>query len=325
MKKIYPIKKNNRFYMHEEHLPESILWETLPSFLVSLRKRKERVPHALHEWHVPHIPPSSSHELRITWIGHATFLIQVRGISILTDPIFGNVSLLYPRIVPAGVACVDLPPIDYVLLSHNHRDHMDSSSLYALKEKHACTVLVPEGDKRWFDKHGFAPVIENMWWQTSTFEIPGASKQPLRCTFLPAVHWSQRGIFDKNKSLWGSWMIEIDGYTLYFAGDTAYGEHFLSIRHHFPAIDIALMPVGPCQPRHVMKKTHTNAHEAGQGFLDLNAQFFIPMHWGTFLFGTDHFALPITLLQEWWQQEQDQLRSKQLHILKSGQSFVMDK
>jgi L-ascorbate metabolism protein UlaG (beta-lactamase superfamily) len=127
------------------------------------------------------------------------------------------------------------------------------------------------------------------------------SEEKLTLTFLPAYHWSGRGIFDANRSIWGSWMIRHGKYHCYFAGDTAYGEHFEHIAHAFPTIHTAFMPIGPCEPHAYLRQSHINAEEAGQAFLTLNAQHLIPMHWGTFGFGIDRPLEPLHRLEAWWE------------------------
>jgi L-ascorbate metabolism protein UlaG (beta-lactamase superfamily) len=259
-----------------------------------------------------------SQEPVITWLGHSTFLIQIAGKNILTDPIFGSLSFVFRRLVPSVVQIQDLPEIDYVLISHNHFDHMDSKTLCGLKDRFPkMKVLVPSGDKEWFDRHLFSNVSEHMWWD----EILDESR-PLQFTFLPANHWSQRTLFDKNRSLWGSWMIVSGDFKIYFAGDTSWGEHFAQIGHEFNDIDVALLPVAPGEPRSWMKSSHINAQEAVQAFIDLKAKTFIPMHWGTFHLGFDEFYAPIILLKESWRELQADLKDKNLKILKFGEMII---
>ncbi len=266
-------------------------------------------------WYNPVEPIDRTKNLLLTWIGHSTYLIQVEGINIITDPIFGSLPFFSRQIKP-GIELQRIPPLDYVLISHNHPDHMDAAALTFFKN-HPCTFLVPQGDKEWFEKRGFTRVREYTWWDREIF-THGDTK--IEFSFLPALHWSQRGLRDFNKSLWGSWMISIGGHSVYFAGDTAYSKHFAAIAQEFPQITHALMPIGPCEPRKWMKASHINAEEAGQGFLDLNAQKFFPMHWGTFSFGTDFHEAPYERIISWWKDQQLSLE-KQLVVLKVGQRF----
>lgn len=264
-----------------------------------------------------------SQEPIITWLGHSTFLIQVAGKNILTDPIFGSLSFVFRRLVPSVAQIQDLPEIDYVLISHNHFDHMDSTTLCGLKDRFPkMKVLVPSGDKEWFDRHLFENVSEHMWWDEIIYENVFNKDSLLKFTFLPANHWSQRTLFDKNRSLWGSWMIEFCDFKIYFAGDTSWGPHFAQIGHEFKDIDVALLPVAPGEPRSWMKSSHINAQEAVQAFIHLKAKTFIPMHWGTFHLGFDEFYAPITLLKQSWNEFQADLKNKNLKIMKFGEMIT---
>lgn len=324
-----PFIKKSRYYNSADDRPESLLFQTIPSFLSSLYFRKKRQPENKYEWIDLQKPLPISSEPAITWIGHATFLVQIGSINILTDPIFGSASAFFPRLLPPGIALADLPRIDYVILSHNHRDHCDLASLSALKKAFPYMVLlVPKGDKQWLENKGLAPVIEHDWWQSYTHETHDGL---VSLTFLPAHHWSAQGIFDRNKSLWGSWMIHFLGtntqndslrqpYTIYFAGDTAYSDHFNHIQQEFGMINAALLPIAPTEPHPWMRKSHMDAGQAVQAFIDLKAHHFIPMHWGTFPFGLDTFAGPLERLEQAWCAHQ--LDKKMLKIAKVGQRMM---
>ncbi len=374
----FPHIKKDRYYNTADDRPESFLFQTIPSFISSLYGRKKRQPENKFEWIANESPLEQSKEPVITWIGHASFLIQVAGINIITDPIFGDASVFFPRILPPGIALEHLPRIDYVILSHNHRDHCDLTSLYALKKAYPhMALLVPKGDKQWLENKGLGPAVEHAWWQTYTHET---HEGPVTFTFLPAHHWSAHGIFDRNKSLWGSWMISairvdpstelppspglwrtsrmssgpvrVDGgqrpngdlstrtfdslhslrssieangtygQHIYFAGDTSYSDHFIHIAEQYPSIAAALMPIAPEKPHPWMRKSHMDAQQAVQAFIDLKAQHFIPMHWGTFQFGLDTFLGPIERLKIAW--DTHQLHSKKkLTISKVGQRIQL--
>lgn len=318
--RIKPFTKKNRFYNHCDDKPESFLFQTVPSFISSLYGRKKRQPENKNEWFVHQDPIKASIEPIITWIGHATFLIQIGGINILTDPIFGDASIFFPRIFAPGIQVDRLPPIDFVILSHNHRDHCDISSLSALKKLNpSLTILVPYGDKKWLEKKGLAAVVEHEWWNTHERSSPDGA-----CvfTFLPAHHWSAQGIFDRNKSLWGSWMVSFKGYHLYFAGDSAYAGHYHQIANHFPLINTVLMPIAPELPHPWMRKSHLDAAQAVQAFIDLKAHQFIPMHWGTFPFGLDTFTGPLERLKLAWSTHKLDI-PKKLVIPKIGERLAI--
>jgi len=313
VQKILPAYKCGRFY-HRYHEPRQYV--ILPSMLMYMRSFLRRLFHKhdqSDQWLYRGISLNHNKFPRVTWIGHATFLIQFGSINILTDPIFGDATFLFRRIVAPRLSLEGLPPIDYVLISHNHRDHMDSSTLINIKRMYPeVKILVPYGDKYWFTYRGIEHVSEYFWWDQY-------DDQGIKFTFLPARHWSGRGWHDRNKSLWGSWMIEYLGKTIYFAGDTAYWKHFSCIRHYFNSIDVALMPIGPSEPFAYMRKSHLNADLAVKAFMDLGARHFVPMHWGTFYFGTDQFSTSIDRLHQAWKQHTLRLKYKMLHILKFGE------
>lgn len=325
--KIVPFIKKNRFYNHEYDTVESLFFATIPAFFKSIPNRKKRAEAATSDWMVIHQRQEMSIAPRIAWIGHSTFLIQMGGLNIITDPIFGNASFFFPRILAPGITPDALPKIDYVVLSHNHLDHTDLASLKALKHYNpGITILSPLGDKTLLNKHGFTSAIEHGWWQTHSVTNEYGT---IEFAFMPAHHWSARGIFDRNKSLWGSWMVThktVDATqtkSVYFAGDSAYADHYHHIAAEFPRIHAALMPIAPCEPDPSMRKTHMDAKEAVQAFIDLKADHFIPMHWGTFLFGVDTFEGPLTRLQEAWNHHQLDAKDKKLTILKVGQSTTL--
>lgn len=316
MQKIFPVRRFGRFYHRRYERRQLVIAPSIAMYIRSFVRRLRHKNSQSDKWISSQLLNfKQGDNCNVTWIGHATFLIQLGGINILTDPIFGNATFFFRRILAPTVTIDVLPPIDYVLISHNHRDHMDASSLLMLKDRFPqMKVLVPHGDKPWFDRHKIDLATEHFWWDCHDEEL-------IKFTFLPAYHWSGRSFHDRNKSLWGSWMIEYKGQTIYFAGDTGYWKHFSCIRHYFPSIDLAIMPIGPCEPLGYMRKSHLNADLAVKAFLELGAQTFVPMHWGTFYFGTDQFSTPVDYLKAAWKKYEDQLQSKMLHILKFGEKL----
>jgi L-ascorbate metabolism protein UlaG (beta-lactamase superfamily) len=315
-KEFQPYRYQGRFFNHAGEKHRSKL---LPSIIMLFEWYWQLIKRGgcdSKAWFHPLKPIERTKNLLITWIGHSTFLIQVEGINIITDPIFGNLPFFKRQIQP-GIELKKMPPIDFVLISHNHLDHMDAGSLTFFKSNPECTFLVPLGDKAWFEKRGFPRVREYTWWERETFS---RGESILEFSFLPALHWSQRGLRDFNTSLWGSWMMSVGGHSIYFAGDTAYSGHFAAIAQEFPRITHALLPIGPCEPRKWLQETHINAEEAGQAFLDLKAEKLFPMHWGTFSFGTDFHEAPFERVVSWWRRQTLSLE-KQLIVLKIGQRF----
>jgi len=226
----------------------------------------------------------------VTWIGHATFLVQTGGLRILTDPIFAPRLATVRRNVPPGVAPEDLPEIDVVLVSHNHRDHLDLPSLRRLRGRPL--HLVPLGVAATLRRAGLDRVDELGWWEAR--EV-GA----VRFAFVPSHHWSRRGLHDQNASLWGGWAIQSDAMTAYFAGDTGYFPGFREIGDRVGKIDAALLPIGAYAPRWFMKGQHMDPDDAGQALLDLGARHMVAMHWGTYKLTDEPLDEPPVRLEAW--------------------------
>ena len=291
--------------------------KSLPMFIKSNNSKKYLEDINLSDWYSPSNPVKQSQDLVITWIGNSSFLIQISRFNILVDPIFYDSMFLFKRVLPAGIDINNLPKIDFILISHDHADHMNYKSLLELK-KHNAIILTPMGTKRWFENNKFENVFEFDWWQNFVFTL---DTQTIEFNFLPAVHWSGRSINQINKSLWGSWMITANNKNIYFAGDTAYDNHFKDIAQKFNSIDVALLPISPVEPRKIVKYSHIDSFEAVKAFIDLNANNFIPMHWGTFKANLDTFYLPVQKLNQYWAEQQNFLGNKKLHVLKFGQSI----
>ena len=227
----------------------------------------------------------------VTWIGHATFLIQLGGKSLLTDPILSDRIFTLKRNVPPGLSYEALPRIDAVLLTHNHRDHMDAPTLKRLGPD--VTYFVPRGLGDWFRGEGFLSVREMDWWQK-------ADLAPLSIHFVPSQHWSRRGARDTNQSLWGGYVVEDSHQRIYHSGDTAYFEGFKEIAQRCGAPTAALLPIGAYEPRWFMKTQHMNPEDAVQAFLDLQARRFVAMHWGTFKLTDEALDEPPRFLRQVW-------------------------
>jgi L-ascorbate metabolism protein UlaG (beta-lactamase superfamily) len=217
-------------------------------------------------------PPEPGAPARITWLGHAGFLVQLDGVSLLVDPalqpdgIFGGID----RNVPPPLLAAELPPIDAVLVSHSHYDHLDLPTLKQVK----APILAGLGLERFFRDRGLF-ATELGWWQA-------ARVGTVTVTFVPAQHWSRRGLLDTNATLWGGFVIQGRAATVYHAGDSALFDGFREIGARFPGIDVALLPAGAYDPGWFMLRQHMDPEQAVQAFLDLGARVLVPMHWGTF-------------------------------------------
>ncbi|MGC3999913.1 MAG: MBL fold metallo-hydrolase [Anaeromyxobacter sp.] len=216
-------------------------------------------------------PPGPGEPARVTWLGHASFLVQLDGISLLIDPallpsIFGGID----RNVAPGLELRQLPHIDAVLVSHSHYDHLDLPTLQAVN----APVVAGLGLERWFRDRGLF-CTELGWWSSVRFG-------DVTITFVPSQHWSRRGLFDTNRTLWGGFVIQGRGGTVYHTGDTAFFGGFAEIGRRFPDLDLALVPIGAYDPGWFMERQHMNPEQAVQALVDLGARQLVAMHWGTF-------------------------------------------
>ena len=248
--KPYLKKDLNPFQRIHEVL--SAFWRSTPNWTSSKNSKQYFQNSNIKNWIANSKPIKSSIKPVVTWIGHSTFLIQIRGINILTDPIFHDMMYFYPRNCAPGITLDDLPKINFIIISHGHVDHMEKKSLLKLKN-HNPTILIPKGSKRWFDKNRFENVHEKEWWQEKVFDTKNSNSKKINFHFLPAIHWTGTSIFSINKTWWGSFLIEVDNFKIYFAGDSAYSNHLLHMSEKVPQFDLAFFPISPNGPAKVMK------------------------------------------------------------------------
>jgi N-acyl-phosphatidylethanolamine-hydrolysing phospholipase D len=221
---------------------------------------------------------------QISWLGHSTFLIQYQGINILTDPAFADrvspFSFAGPkRYTKHTIDYTQLPRIDYVVISHNHYDHLDAQATSILKNQTTPpTYFVPLGLKQWLVEKGIPALsIHEMDWYESKTDTK------LKVDAYPSQHWSARGLFDRFETLWASWRLELGGFSLWFAGDTGYNEQlFTELGENMPAVDVSLIPIGAYAPRSFMKTYHTNPEESVLIHRLIKTKTSIGMHWGTY-------------------------------------------
>lgn len=234
----------------------------------------------------------------LTWIGHASFLIQIDGINILTDPhltkraspvVFAGPS----RTTPPGLDINDLPEIDVIVISHNHYDHLDYQTILNITRKQITNqplILVPLKLKKLVESFGARNVKELGWWDTTNFKN-------LNIHAVPVQHWSNRS-FNTNKTLWCGWVFENKNFKCIFVGDTGYSKDFATIQQRFGHMDLSLIPIGAYAPRWFMKYHHCNVDEAIQIHKDLKSKKSIAMHWGTFQLTDEPMDEPIKLLKK---------------------------
>ncbi|CAN5782738.1 hypothetical protein BH11MYX2_BH11MYX2_13340 [soil metagenome] len=227
------------------------------------------------------------------WIGHATWAFRLGGKLVVTDPVFSSsLSGVSRRLVPPGVPIDKLPAPDIVLVTHDHRDHMDLPSLDQLPD--SATYVVPLGNG---ERISHPNVIELDWWQSTKIG-------ELAITLVPARHWSMRMPWNRNDTLWGGFVVRGPEGTAYHSGDTAWGEHFAEIGERFAAqgvtIDWAMLPIGAYSPRWFMEPQHIDPTEAARAFVALGARNLLAMHWGTFRLTDEAIGEPPLRLREWW-------------------------
>jgi len=228
------------------------------------------------------IPRASSSEITVTWVGHSTLLLQLGGLNILTDPMWSARASPFRfagprRWVAPGVEFRDLPPIDVILQSHNHYDHLDNRSVRALARAYPqASWFVPLGLESFVRRRGAKLARELDWWQT-------ADVDQLHITCVPAQHFSGRTLVDRGETLWCGWTLATnDGRRVFFAGDTGYHPEFSRIAERCGPFELALLPIGAYEPRWFMRYLHMNPEEAVEAFRGLGAQLMVPIHWGTF-------------------------------------------
>ena len=271
--------KNN--YPHDP--PKSFLTWQWERFIGGLPK----VPEGGYQF--PVLKPDSAFlksnrsQRTVTWIGHATVLLQLNGVNIITDPHLTEraspLSFAGPRrVVAPALSFEELPHIDAVLISHNHYDHLDLGTVTELNRQAGGPplFLVPLGMKSWFANQGVANVEEYDWWDKT-------ERLGLSFHFVPVQHWSSRTVTDRNASLWGGWVVEAPDYRFIFCGDTGYSKDFANIGKRFGYFDLAAIPIGAYEPRWFMKTQHVNPDESVMIHRDLRARQSMAIHWGTFV------------------------------------------
>lgn len=228
---------------------------------------------------------------RVTFVNHATFLLQVDGLNVLTDPVWGArtspVRWAGPkRFRPPGIRFSDLPPIDLVLLSHDHYDHLCEETMRRLAAAHRPAVVTGLGNGALLRAFGVERAVELDWWDAA--ELAGA-----RVTFTPAQHFSGRGLTDRDRTLWGAFVLETPSARIYFGGDTGMGPHFAETRARLGAPDLALLPIGAYRPAWFMSRVHVSPAEAVEAARRLEARISVATHFGTFALADDGMEEPV--------------------------------
>ncbi|MEO5818163.1 MAG: MBL fold metallo-hydrolase [Gemmatimonadaceae bacterium] len=270
------------------------------------------------------LPRAAADEHRATWIGHSTILLQTGGLNIITDPVFCErafpVQWLGPRrVMPPAVDIGALPPLDVVLLSHSHYDHLDKAAVKRLARDHPrATWVVPLGLTQYIRGWGVKEIVELDWWQAAHFK-------GISVTATPARHFSARRVGDRNKSLWCGFALVIGDRRAYFAGDTAYHPEFSAIGQRCGPFDFVMMPIGAYDPRWFMHVVHVDPEEAVQAFTDVRAShadaplpLMLGIHWGTFRLTDEPMDEPPRRTRARWRE--DGLDESRLWIASFGET-----
>lgn len=257
--------------------------------------------------------------IRITFVNHSTFLLQMDGVSLLTDPIWSDRASPFSWIGPKrhripGISLEDLPKIDIVLVSHNHYDHLDLPTLKKLATTYAPKIIVPLGVKKFLESKGVSSIVELDWWDDTNLN------EMISIQAVPAQHFSGRGLFDRNTTLWCGYVIKTPMGNLYFAGDTGYNsEMFQEIGKRTGPIRLGLLPIGAYKPQWFMSPVHISPEEAVKIHMILDMETSIGMHFGTFRLADDGQDDPVRDLQR--AVKKFRLDEEEFLILKEGSYF----
>lgn len=271
------------------------------------------------------MPSASSKEIVLTWVGHATVLIQIGGLNALTDPVWSERASPFQwagprRLAPPGVRFDQLPPIDAVVLSHDHYDHLDEPTVRRIHRRWGARTawITPLGYRRWLGRRGVRNVRELDWWESAEVE---AESGAIRVTALPAQHWTKRGPFRTRERLWASFHLEGGGRSVYFGGDSGYFSGYREIGERRGPFDAAILPIGAYDPRWFMAPQHMNPEEAVQAHLDLRGDVFVAAHWGTFRLTDEDMLEPPERVRAAW--DGAGLAERRLWVPRHGETRVL--
>lgn len=265
----------------------------------------------------PALPASlGAGQVALTFINHITFLIQFCGLNVLTDPVYSERASPFRRIGPRrvrdpGLAFEDLPPIHVVLVTHNHYDHLDIETLLRLEEVHAPRFITSLGNGPFLEQFALRGVQELDWW--GSLDVAGS-----KVTMTPAQHWSTRGPGNRNRTLWGGFIVAVGELQIYFAGDTGYWRHFADIRARYGRMDLALLPIGSYEPRWFMRDQHMNPDDAVRAHVDLDARVSVATHFGCFELTDEGIDDPVVDLAA--ARERHGVTAQSFQVLETGET-----
>lgn len=306
--------KNDRFFNPWGANIAKTFWDVLKWKLSGQAKVWKEAPIRDPSWtHL--VQKGQAASLHVTYIGHASTYIQNDKLSILTDPQFSEraspIKFLGPkRFQKPALTIEELPGLDAVVISHNHYDHLDLPSLVALHRRFQPAFYVPLGNARYLQEAGIDRVIELDWWQSKDF-----------VQLVPVQHWSARGVRDRNRALWGGFVLTLSQKKIFFAGDTGYGPHFKMIRDQLGPMDLSILPIGAYEPRDFMKTQHMNPEDAVQAHLDLDSKQSFAIHFETFQLTDEGFDEPRTCLEAL--RRQYKMSEQSFFVPRQGETLIV--
>jgi len=264
--------------------------------------------------------PHYTQGIKVIFVNHSTVLMQSKQVNFLMDPIYSYRASPFAWFGPArfkkpGIEFIELPKIDVVLISHNHYDHLDLPTLKRLNKTFSPLFIVPLGNKILLNQNGIDNVVELDWWQQKKFK-------DATITFLPAHHSAQRWLTDRNRTLWGSFGIQVANKKIYFAGDTAYANHFKLIRQRWGKPDFSFIPIGAYEPREILKPYHLNPQEAVKSHLELGSHASMGIHWGTFQMSAEPIEKPVIDLEA--ARKEFHVAEKDFFVIREGEPFYVN-
>lgn len=307
---------NGRFLNGDEY-EKAPIWSVVKWKLSKNPQREEKKSDTF-SLRVDSINPQTIQDFSITWLGHASFLINIDGTKLITDPCLYDLPTSKREVaLPCDINMIT--GLDYMLVSHDHHDHFQKKSVMPLvKNNPDIKVLLPLHGNKLFK----AKELEGLKTQEAGWYQEYKIKDDLRIIFLPAKHWGRRGLTDFNNVLWGSFLIISDNYKIYFAGDTGYDNHFKRVNELFGKIDICILPIGAYSPADLMSSSHMTPEEAYKAFADLEGDVFVPMHYGTYDLSDEPLGEPIKRLSQCFS---EQKHDKKLKTLNVGEVFNFNK
>nr|BFD65976.1 MBL fold metallo-hydrolase [Bdellovibrio sp. HAGR004] len=315
-----PYRGKTQFYNNYDNSPKASFWKWQLERWTSSKPAEPPFEPEIIKTDLGYLQQNSQ-DITLTWVGHSTALLQLRGLNILIDPVFSErvspVSFMGPkRLVGLPFTIKDLPKIDVVVVSHSHYDHLDLPSLRELGKKDPEVLfLVPLGDAELLQSEGIPHVQELDWWDE-------VKVQNLSFVFTPAQHWTQRWLFQRNQSLWGGWSIKTDGFHFVYTGDTGYSKDFADIHARRGDVDLAMIPVGAYEPRWFMGLQHVDPDGAVQIHQDLRSKHSIGVHWGTFRLSDEPMAEPPVELGR--ARKKAGLEDGAFHVMKHGEILKIE-